>query len=75
MTTAKDELHHAAEEIHRAASALADHLIGSDARKHLRQAARHALQAGLASLDECERKEAKCATAEVKVEPKAAAGA
>ncbi len=58
MTAAHDELKHAHDELKAAASAVADRILGAETRGHLRQAARHALKAGLAVLDEDERRHA-----------------
>ncbi len=46
-----DKLKDARTHLHQAAQALQDRVLGQDAAKHLRQAARSVLQAGLAALD------------------------
>jgi hypothetical protein len=52
----RDELHQAHTEFRQAAGAFADHVFGAGTRDHLRNAARHALKAGLAALDKDEQR-------------------
>lgn len=55
-STGTDHLRQAHEELRNAANRVADHLVGADVRNHLRAAARHMLQAGVAALDEADRR-------------------
>ncbi len=55
MSTTHDELKHAHDELRHAAQSVADRILGTETRGHLREAARHVLKAGLAALDEGEK--------------------
>ena len=57
-----EHLRAAGDHLHQAARAWADHVIDPTVRGHLRQAARSALQAGLAALDASERRSQPAAT-------------
>lgn len=56
MSAAHDELKHAHDSLKAASQALADRVLGTETRGHLREAARHVLKAGLAAIDEDERR-------------------
>ena len=56
MSAVHDELKQAQEAVRHAASSVADRILGTETRGHLRDAARHALRAGLAALDEADRR-------------------
>ncbi len=56
MSTARESLHHAAEELRKAAEASVEHLIGSETGNRIRNAARHALRAGLSALDDADQR-------------------
>ena len=51
----KEHLHHAKEQVRHAVDVAAERLVNDDVRGHLRNAARHMLQAGLAALDDDQR--------------------
>jgi hypothetical protein len=59
MTTCHDDLHDARIHLRQAARAMGDRILGRDVANHLRQAAKHALKAGVAALEECEQEAAK----------------
>jgi hypothetical protein len=54
QSAAHEELRKAAKELHHAAEATVEHLFGSATGARLRAAARHAMKAGLAALDEAD---------------------
>ena len=61
MNTCRDDLHTARTHLRQAAQAMGDRILGRDVASHLRQAAKHVLQAGVAAIDEREQETAKAA--------------
>ena len=58
MSTHCDHLKSAKSHVHQAAEAMGDHLLPREVRHHLRNAAKHALLAGVAALDAAEQRSA-----------------
>jgi hypothetical protein len=56
MDACNDRLKDARSHLHQAAQAMEERVIGRDAASHLRQAMRSILQAGIAAIDERDRR-------------------
>ena len=61
MSTCGDDLLDARTHLRQAARAMGDRILGRDVASHLRQAAKHALKAGVAAIEEHEQEAAKAA--------------
>jgi hypothetical protein len=56
MPEVQDELHHAADSVHKAGKAAYDKIVDPGVRGHLRDATRHLLKAAICALDSAEKR-------------------